>query len=215
MMNTTTVDAQCNALIRDFQTLRFLAVLPAALLMTLSLIWGMERLIHTDQILDFPVLADYTVPNPILDIKEPQPLQLKKPEPPKQVEAPPAKPELALLIETGGMGGIDVLPFQEVDVSPNIGHFASNVPVATLMMQPTYPAIAASKGYEGYVDVQFNVAATGATENVVVIASNPAKVFDRAAVQAVKKWKYSPVTVDGVAQRYEGMVQRITFELAD
>lgn len=212
-MNTINFDTHSDVLERDFHILRLLAVLPAALLTTFALIWGMEWLIRSDPTLEMPVPPEYQVPNPILEIIEPTPLQIKKPEPPEQVEVVPQLPELALHIETESTGGFDVVPIQKIEASPQIGHFASNAPVATLMMQPNYPAVAVRRGYEGHVDVQFDVAATGATENVVAIAANPPKIFDRSAVQAVKRWKYSPVMIDGEAQRYEGMVQRIVFEL--
>lgn len=215
MNNTFSLSAQFNELNREFQTLRILAALPAAVVMTFGLIWGMERLVSPDENLVIPLPPEYKVPNPILDLIEPQPLPMVKPEPPKPVEVPPPRPEVALLNDSNIGGGLQMAAFEHVDVAPDIGRFASNVPVATLMLQPAYPSVAAARGYEGYVDVQFDVAATGATENVVVIAANPDKIFNRSAVQAVKKWKYSPVIIGGKAQRYEGMVQRLVFELAD
>lgn len=215
MSNTISLSAQFRELNRDFQALRFLAALPAAMVMTLGLIWGMERLVRTNANLDIPSPPEYKVPNPVLDLIEPQPLQMIKPEPPKPVEVPPQRPDVDLIAEPRIGGGLEVAVFEKVDVTPNVGRFSSDVPVATLMMQPNYPTIAAARGYEGYVDVQFDVAATGATENVVIIAANPDKIFNRSAIQAVKKWKYSPVIVGGKAQRYEGMVQRLVFELAD
>lgn len=197
----------------DFHILRFLTAAPAALVMTLGLIWGMERLIHSDDNLKIPEPPIYVVPNPVLDIVEPTPVQRTKPEPPKPVEDIPELPETNLHVESQVDPGTGITKYIPEKLDPGVGHFSSNVPVATLMVQPNYPALAASRGYEGYVDVQFDVAATGATENVVAIASAPSNVFEKAAVRAVKRWKFSPVMADGKAQKYLGMVQRLTFEL--
>ena len=38
-------------------------------------------------------------------------------------------------------------------------------------------------------------------------------VFDRAAVQAVRKWKYNPKIVDGKAVERSGMKIRLDFEM--
>ena len=39
----------------------------------------------------------------------------------------------------------------------------------------------------------------GAVADAVVIASHPNRVFDRAALRAIYRWKYKPRIVDGVA----------------
>jgi periplasmic protein TonB len=82
-----------------------------------------------------------------------------------------------------------------------------------MLVQPAYPASAANKGIEGYVDVQFDVAPTGATDNIVIVASMPSNVFDRETVKAVKRWKFNPVIKDGRAIPYKGLVQRVHFEM--
>ncbi|MGS2723246.1 energy transducer TonB [Porticoccus sp. GXU_MW_L64] len=76
-----------------------------------------------------------------------------------------------------------------------------------------YPGDAIEKGLEGYVDVIFDITATGTTTNVRVLAAEPARVFNRNAVKAVKKWKYRPQIESGVAVAVSGVVARIHFEL--
>jgi periplasmic protein TonB len=64
---------------------------------------------------------------------------------------------------------------------------------------PEYPQSALSRGVSGSVLVSFTVDASGATRDVQVLQSTPTGVFDRAAVSAVKRWRYVPVIVNGTA----------------
>jgi TonB family protein len=84
----------------------------------------------------------------------------------------------------------------------------------TAFMAPTYPARARERGTEGWVDLEFTVARDGTTRDAVVRAADPAGTFDRAALDAVKRWRYEPRVVDGtvVEQRVE---TRLRFRLAE
>ncbi|WP_371394663.1 energy transducer TonB [Glycocaulis abyssi] len=68
---------------------------------------------------------------------------------------------------------------------------------------PSYPYDAMQAGAEGTAMVQFDVSATGRPENIEVIFSVPYSTFGRAAVNAVRRWRYTPRTEDGqpVAER--------------
>ena len=70
---------------------------------------------------------------------------------------------------------------------------------AVKTVPPEYPQSALSKGIAGSVLLSFTVDARGNTRDVQVLQSTPAGVFDRAAVSAVKRWRYAPVIVDGNA----------------
>jgi len=64
------------------------------------------------------------------------------------------------------------------------------------------------------VDIEFTVAADGTTRDAMVRAAEPAGVFDRAALQAVARWRYEPRVVDGIVvdQRVEA---RVRFQLKE
>ena len=64
--------------------------------------------------------------------------------------------------------------------------------IQQVMIAPNYPNRALTQGLEGFVDVRFTVTAIGATTNIEIIRAEPAGVFDRAAMRAVKRWKYLP-----------------------
>jgi TonB family protein len=84
----------------------------------------------------------------------------------------------------------------------------------TYFAAPTYPARARERGTEGWVDLEFTVTRDGATQDAVVRGAEPAGVFDRAALDAVKRWRYEPRVVGGnvVEQRVEA---RLRFRLAE
>ncbi|MBM0103951.1 energy transducer TonB [Steroidobacter sp. S1-65] len=68
---------------------------------------------------------------------------------------------------------------------------------------PVYPREAARKGTEGWVQVEFTIAPDGTTQDLQVRDSQPAQVFDKAALDSVSKWRFEPIRRNGapVAQR--------------
>lgn len=62
---------------------------------------------------------------------------------------------------------------------------------------PEYPQSALEHRVTGSVLLAFTVDAKGNTRDVQVLQSTPTGVFDRAAMSAVKRWKYTPVKVNG------------------
>ena len=62
---------------------------------------------------------------------------------------------------------------------------------------PVYPDSARRRGIEGYVKLAFTITAEGKVENVRVIESSPANVFDREARKAAVRWRFAPRTEQG------------------
>jgi len=79
-------------------------------------------------------------------------------------------------------------------------------------LQPAYPPQARMRRIEGFVVVEFVVAPDGTTREVTVMSSQPADVFDGAAVRAVQSWRFKPGVKAGkmVAARVR---QRVGFRL--
>jgi protein TonB len=67
----------------------------------------------------------------------------------------------------------------------------------TKYVAPKYPRAAERRGDSGWVDIVFTVAVDGTVSNVEARQSEPEGVFDRAAIRAVEKWEFEPVTEDG------------------
>ena len=79
---------------------------------------------------------------------------------------------------------------------------------------PQYPVRALEQGIRGWVDLEYTVAADGTTRDARIRAAEPAQVFDRAALNAVQRWRYEPHKVDGQAVD-QRVAARVRFELAD
>lgn len=80
-------------------------------------------------------------------------------------------------------------------------------------MQPKYPIDAARNGVEGWVKLVFSIDSSGQVKDVEVIDSQPKRTFDRAAKQALKKWKYKPKVIDGKAVIRQGLQVVLDFKL--
>ena len=62
---------------------------------------------------------------------------------------------------------------------------------------PTFPAGALQRKLSGWVDVQFLVKSDGSVSDVTIMGAQPVGVFEQAATDAVKKWRYTPAQRDG------------------
>ncbi|TMP07043.1 energy transducer TonB [Pseudoalteromonas sp. S3178] len=80
-------------------------------------------------------------------------------------------------------------------------------------INPKYPTSAARDGIEGWVQLSFNISPTGEVINPVVINAEPKRTFDREAIRAIKRWKYRPKVIEGVAQLQTGQTVQLDFKL--
>ena len=67
----------------------------------------------------------------------------------------------------------------------------------TRYVEPVYPRAARDAGTSGWVDLEFIVRPDGSIGNARVVNSAPAEIFDRAALDAIAKWRFEPVVRDG------------------
>lgn len=191
---------------------RFAQVIPAGLALTLLLVLAMERLIYSEPI-DVEEVMVRPIPDPVIDSREPEPIRREKPVKPEEPEVVPELPptQFTPQQEQG------VVPLGPLDsgggIKATLGEYASSAPIATVLVQPQYPARALSRGIEGYVDVRFDVTAAGTTNNIQVLQAMPTNYFETAAIKAVKSWKFQPVRINGSAVPYSGVEQRITFQM--
>lgn len=79
-------------------------------------------------------------------------------------------------------------------------------------MSARYPTAAMRARQEGWVVVAFTVDPDGTTSGVKVVESQPRHVFDRAAIDAVERYRFNPAMKDGVAVPSVKQ-QRIEFKL--
>lgn len=78
--------------------------------------------------------------------------------------------------------------------------------------EPVYPREAVRSRQSGWVVVSFTIEPNGRTSDVRVVDSQPRRVFDRAAMEAVSRYRFTPAMRDGVAVSATRQ-QRIEFNL--
>jgi len=135
--------------------------------------------------------------------------------PPEPQAPPPMQPDRQLdsmdAISTGAIGVS--APRVDHDVSlGRDGFFSDGEYMPIVQVAPQYPRRAAERGLEGYVTLEFTVTRQGTVRDPVVIEST-SSIFDRAAIDAVLRFRYRPRVIDGEPVEVPGVRFRITFEL--
>jgi TonB family protein len=78
--------------------------------------------------------------------------------------------------------------------------------VAIQDVQPEFPASALRREASGYVMVRFDVDSSGKAKNVKVVDSQPERMFDSAAIRAVRRSEFSITdgqeSVNGIERLY-------------
>ncbi|WP_170113217.1 energy transducer TonB [Ahniella affigens] len=82
-------------------------------------------------------------------------------------------------------------------------------PVALRRALVQYPEQAKRQGIEGFVELDVLVDKSGSPTDIKVVRSQPAGLFDRAAIRAMMRWKFQPATNQGepVAARTRTVIQ--------
>ncbi|HUV71201.1 MAG TPA: TonB family protein [Terracidiphilus sp.] len=138
-----------------------------------------------------------------------------------------AKPEalpninVAAIDQDGNGSGGELNPFGDDSQRPVVrARVTGPVRVSGLAVEgllirktmPVYPPIAKASGTQGTVVLQATIAGDGSTENLRVV-SGPA-ILQRAAMDAVKEWRYRPYLLSGEPVEVETTVN-VVFKLQD
>ncbi len=145
-----------------------------------------------------------------------QPPPEKRPPPPKmqmqqvhvtQTVTPQMDmPKLDIPLQTDAFSGSLVGGLQM-----NTGAISSNV-IPLLRIPPRYPMRAANRHIEGWVKIEFTITEQGTVKNPLVIDAQPSKIFNRAALQAIKRWKFKAKIIGGEAFEQRA-IQVLQFKL--
>ena len=191
----------------------------------LSLFYLMQIMIKADSLYERPdKMRTYLN---FVRVKQTEELRTKERQPPKEPpppEKPPETPDLSdqiarfnpslnmdmpaigMAVNSGDgpyLGALqkgDGLSGFDTDVSPIV------------QVPPAYPRGPKQAGIEGYVTMAVTIRPDGTVFNVKILESQPKRLFDKAATDAMKRWKFRPKVVDGnpVEQRAK---QTIEFKL--
>ncbi|MEC8442790.1 MAG: TonB family protein [Pseudomonadota bacterium] len=189
-----------------------------ALLATLAVFWVMQSLITSGGSVTMPTdygrIQSFVMNDPEEEVQTKERQPQKPPVTPKE----PPKPDMVKPDFSGdsaadlALGALDISTDLSIDAGLNgAGSDGEMMPI--VKVAPAYPRRAAQRGIEGYVVVEFSVSALGTVTNPMVLEAEPPGVFDKAALDAVKKFKYKPQVVEGQAVEVTGVRNIIRFEL--
>ena len=71
---------------------------------------------------------------------------------------------------------------------------------------------AMSHGLQGWVRLSFDITEKGNTDNIEVIDSSHANIFDEAAICSLLQWKYKPKIQDGTPVRQTNQTVQLDFK---
>ena len=71
--------------------------------------------------------------------------------------------------------------------------------VPIVRITPIYPRKAAMKGIEGWVKLEFTITQEGTVSDVKILGAKPRRMFNRAAIKSILRWKFKPRVVSGKA----------------
>lgn len=187
-------------------------------LITVSLLWVMSYLIATG-VTAFSEEKSFRFVD-FVRVQRDERTQVKddRVERPPEPQAPPPMQPDRQLDNLDNIGGSVIgvsAPRVDHDVSlGRDGFFSDGEYMPIVQVAPQYPRRAAERGLEGYVTLEFVVTRQGTVRDPVVIESSSA-IFDRAALDAVMRFRYRPRVIDGEPVEVPGVRFRITFELED
>ena len=169
---------------------------------------------------------------PIVDFvrlaPEAQPPPRDEREPPTEPDPPEVPPTPSFALQTANQPQLSA-PQIEMTAAITSGPLLDMTPLAApasnkqtvlsghelmplVRVPPRYPGRAARLQIEGSVTVEFTITADGSVADPAIIESDPPRVFDKAALQAIVQWKFKPRVEDGQAVESRAS-QRIEFAL--
>ncbi len=185
---------------------------------TFSLFAFMAFLISSDKV-NLTVPPD-DVPITVMTLPDEQPAQ-DKPRPNLQPPTPPPAPQRTVESPDAGEteSGYNYTP-PGIQIANNpintiiLGNKSDGEARPLVRVNPKYPIGAARDGIEGWVVLAFDINPIGQVVNISVVDSQPKRIFDKAAKQALRKWKYKAKSVDGKAVAQQNFTVQLDFKMS-
>lgn len=194
---------------------------------SLALFWLMQMLISNNQ--QGLMKTDNIHMTEFVRLKRETRLQTKErqipDEPPPEKRPPPPKmhmqqtnvakadvpqidmPNLDIPLQTEQFTGslVNNVKMGSAGISTNV--------IPLVRIPPRYPMRAANRGIEGWVKIEFTITEKGTVKDAVVVDAQPSKVFNRAALRAISRWKFKAKIIGGEAFEQRA-VQILQFKLS-
>lgn len=194
-------------------------ILPITLLAsvtTFGLFAFMAYLVNNDEVVPHQALPDVIVE--VAQLPEERPAIVKEPfknDPPPAPKPLPRTFEPAVVTEVQGGYHYENPPIKlaggNTDITLSNNHDREARPVVRI--NPKYPISALRDGIEGWVQLRFDINALGGVTNIEVIDAEPKRVFNKAAKQALRKWKYRAKSEHGNTVAQKGLTVQLDFNV--
>jgi len=197
---------------------RFIIAFGLASVVTFLLFYLMQSMIIVEGELD---TSGSTKVVDFVRVKRSEEVKKKDREPPKkeQIDEEPPPPDFEME-QSSDMSSTGIGISAAVDTTMSLdtgGGFsmasADGDAVPMVRVPPQYPERAMQRGIEGRVLIEFTISKSGSVKDAKVIAYEPSKIFNKAALKAVSQWKYNPKIENGKAVEQKGIRIAIPFRL--
>jgi TonB family protein len=112
-----------------------------------------------------------------------------------------------------GVGAVDAaLSSAQQDAQRASGEVNAGILKRTRYVPPVFPLPARERGIGGWVDMRFVVQPDGSVADAAIVGAQPVGIFEQAALDSVRRWRYEPVQRDGHAVSQRARV-RVRFEM--
>lgn len=150
---------------------------------------------HLEKTIETPVPA--FVPKPEIQLPGPGPVKVALDVPPPPVQVTQVAVPQPVTVDAGASAPASSAAAQEGgDLSGK----------ALFIKPPVYPVEARRRREQGTVKLLVLVGADGRVDDIEIAGSSGSKALDRAALRAVREWRWAPVTRGGTAMAVRGYV---------
>ncbi len=202
---------------RGYTMKKLLSVFTIACATTFGLFAFMACLISSDQ-----VAITQGPPPVIIDLvhlpeeKGPEVIprrHFQPPEPPPVMKMSKSTPEATEVTTDYGYTPTDLKLVSNITDGVTLNAQPDQDARPVVRVNPKYPIAAQRDGIQGWVKLAFDISEIGQVINVKVIDSQPKRVFDKAAKQALRKWKYRAKSVDGKQVKQHNFTVQLDFTM--
>jgi len=153
--------------------------------------------------------------------------QAEKPKPKPKPKPKAAQPKAPLPNMNSLLGGVsmNIPEFETNNIAGDATTLLEEIAQDAIMSEDTvdvkprvtsrppleYPAAAAKDGIKGYVIINLLISKDGGVELAKILESSPSDIFDNAALNAVRAWRFSPAMYKGKPVKMWAK-QKIRFE---
>jgi periplasmic protein TonB len=93
---------------------------------------------------------------------------------------------------SGGAGGLRTGNGEQLDEGLSEARNESRAPQPSGQQKIEYPQFAKSKGLKGFVVIQALIGMSGVVEQIRILQTEPAGIFDQYVLAEIRKWKFLP-----------------------